>query len=109
MFSVVVPAAAPGILTGVVISLARAAGETAPIIFTAAVSLGKAVHPANLFSHPTPALPWSLYNLCSEHEAADQLRHMQFGMAATLVLIVLVLNLTAIILRAKMSKKLKGV
>ena len=109
VFSVVVPAAAPGILTGVVISLARAAGETAPIIFTAAVSLGKLVKPADLLSHPTPALPWSLYNLCSEHEAADQLRHMQFGMAATLVLIVLSLNLTAIILRARMSRKLKGI
>jgi len=109
VFSVVVPAAAPGILTGVVISLARAAGETAPIIFTAAVSLGRLVRPADLFTHPTPALPWSLYNLCSEHEAADQIRHMQFGMAATLVLIVLTLNLAAIILRARMSKKLKGV
>ena len=108
VFSVVVPAAAPGILTGVVISLARAAGETAPIIFTAAVSLGRLVRPADLLTHPTPALPWSLYNLCSEHEAADQIRHMQFGMAATLVLIVLTLNLAAIILRARMSKKLKG-
>ncbi|MEI8033773.1 MAG: phosphate ABC transporter permease PstA [Chlorobiaceae bacterium] len=106
--TVILPAALPGILTGGVISLGRAAGETAPIIFTAAVSVGSAIGLADVFSSPTPALSWNIYNLASEHEAAAQIRHVQYGMVLALVSIVLLLNLSAIILRARISKKLKG-
>lgn len=108
VLTVILPAALPGILTGIVISMGRAAGETAPIIFTAAVSVGRMIAPSELLSQPTPALSWNLYNLCSEHEAVDQIRHVQFGMAATLVLIVLALNLAALLIRAKVAKRLKG-
>ncbi len=108
IISVILPAALPGILTGSVISMGRAAGETAPIIFTAAVSVGKALKPATAIMQPTPALSWNLYNLCTEHEAVDQIRHVQFGMAATLILVVLLLNAIAIFMRAHISKKLKG-
>ena len=108
ILTVILPAALPGILTGIVISMGRAAGETAPIIFTAAVSVGKLLSPAELLSQPTPALSWNLYNLCTEHEAVDEIRHVQYGMAATLVLIVLVLNLTAILIRARVARRLKG-
>lgn len=111
--SVILPAALPGILTGSVISMGRAAGETAPIIFTAAVSVGQ---PLNIFkakfwevlSQPTPALPWNIYNLATEHEAVDEIRHVQYGMVLTLVLLVLLLNTAAIIMRARISKKLRG-
>ena len=106
--TVILPAALPGILTGIVISMGRAAGETAPIIFTAAVSVGQMVKPSEVLSQPTPALSWNLYNLCTEHEAVEELRHVQFGMAATLVLIVLALNLAAILLRARVARRLKG-
>ncbi len=106
--SVILPAALPGILTGIVISMGRAAGETAPIIFTAAVSVGKATNLLTCFSQPTPALSWNIYNLSTEHEAIDEIRHVQYGMVATLVLIVLLLNLAAIILRARVAKQLKG-
>ncbi|NTU68289.1 MAG: phosphate ABC transporter permease PstA [Chlorobiaceae bacterium] len=106
--TVILPAALPGILTGGVISLGRAAGETAPIIFTAAVSVGSAIGLADVFNSPTPALSWNIYNLASEHEAASEIRHVQYGMVLALVTIVLLLNLTAIILRARISKKLKG-
>jgi phosphate transport system permease protein len=106
--TVILPAALPGILTGGVISLGRAAGETAPIIFTAAVSVGSAIGLADIFSSPTPALSWNIYNLASEHEAANEIRHVQYGMVFALVSIVLLLNLSAIILRARISKKLKG-
>jgi phosphate transport system permease protein len=108
ILTVILPAALPGILTGIVISMGRAAGETAPIIFTAAVSVGKLLSPSELLSQPTPALSWNLYNLCTEHEAVDEIRHVQYGMAATLVLIVLVLNLTAILIRARVARRLKG-
>jgi phosphate transport system permease protein len=108
IMTVILPAALPGILTGGVLSLGRAAGETAPIIFTAAVSVGSAIGFADVFNSPTPALSWNIYNLASEHEAAGELRHVQYGMVLALISIVLLLNLSAIVLRARISKKLKG-
>jgi phosphate transport system permease protein len=106
--TVILPAALPGILTSIIISLGRAAGETAPIIFTAAVSVGKPLAVWQTLSQPTPALPWNIYNLATEHEAVDEIRHVQYGMVVTLVVLVLLLNLTAIILRARITKKLRG-
>lgn len=108
--TVILPAALPGILTGTVISMGRAAGETAPIIFTAAASVAAtlSLNPLKAWNQPTAALSWNIYNLCTEHEAANEIRHVQFGMVATLVAIVLLLNLFAIILRARIAGKLKG-
>ncbi len=108
VLTVTLPAALPGILTGIVISMGRAAGETAPIIFTAAVSVGQLSNPMRMLFKDTPALSWSLYNICTEHEAVDEIRHVQFGMALTLVALVLALNLTAILIRARVARKLKG-
>jgi phosphate transport system permease protein len=106
--TVILPAALPGILTGIVISMGRAAGETAPIIFTAAVSVGPALGLWETLSEGTPALSWNVYNLATEHAKVDELRHVQYGMVLALVLVVLTLNLAAIILRARISRKLKG-
>lgn len=106
--TVILPAALPGILTSIIISLGRAAGETAPIIFTAAVSMGRPIAFWQTLSQPTPALPWNIYNLATEHEAVDEIRHIQYGMVLTLVSLVLLLNLTAIIMRARISKKLRA-
>jgi phosphate transport system permease protein len=108
VMTVILPSALPGILTGIVISMGRAAGETAPIIFTAAVSVGAPLKLWETLSQPTPALPWNIYNLCTEHEAVDEIRHVQYGMVFTLVAIVLLLNLFAILMRARISKKLRG-
>ena len=108
VMTVILPAALPGILTGIVISMGRAAGETAPIIFTAAVSVGRPLALLETFTQATPALPWNIYNISTEHQAVEEIRHVQFGMVLTLVLLVLLLNLAAIILRARISKKLKG-
>jgi phosphate transport system permease protein len=108
VLTVILPAALPGILTGIVISMGRAAGETAPIIFTAAVSVGAPLKIWETLSQPTPALPWNIYNLCTEHEAVDEIRHVQYGMVFTLVALVLLLNLIAILMRARISKKLRG-
>jgi phosphate transport system permease protein len=108
VMTVILPAALPGILTGTVISMGRAAGETAPIIFTAAVSVGRPLLPGQALSQPTPALPWNIYNLCTEHEAVDEIRHVQYGMVFTLVAVVLLLNVFAIVMRARISKKLRG-
>lgn len=108
IMTVILPASLPGILTGIVISMGRAAGETAPIIFTAAVSVGAPLKLWETLNQPTPALPWNIYNLCTEHEAVDEIRHVQYGMVFTLVAIVLLLNLFAILMRARISKKLRG-
>jgi len=106
--TVILPAALPGVLTGIIISMGRAAGETAPIIFTAAVSIGRPLKLWEVFSEPTPALPWNIYNLCSEHQAIEEIRHVQYGMVLVLVALVLLLNVTAILLRARISRKLRG-
>jgi phosphate transport system permease protein len=107
-FTVVLPAALPGVLTSIIISMGRAAGETAPILFTAGVAMGSALSPLQALSRPTVALPYSIYSIVAEHEAIDRVIHVPYGMAATLVAMVLLLNLTAIILRARISKKLRG-
>jgi phosphate transport system permease protein len=106
--TVVLPAALPGVLTGIVISMGRAAGETAPIIFTAAVSVGRPLKVWQTFTQPTPALPWNIYNLATEHAAQDEIVHVQYGMVLTLILVVLLLNIVAVALRARLSKKLRG-
>jgi len=106
--TVILPAALPGILTGIVISMGRAAGETAPIIFTAAASAGGAVAIWDVAKERTPALPWNVYNLATEHAAVEEIRHVQYGMVLTLVLLVLLLNGAAIVMRARISRRLAG-
>ncbi len=106
--TILLPAAAPGILTGIVISMGRAAGETAPIIFTAAVSVGKPLALWQTLTQPSPALSWNIYNLATEHEAVDEVRHVQYGLVLVLVGLVLVLNLMAILLRARIAKRLRA-
>ncbi len=106
--TIILPAALPGILTGIVISMGRAAGETAPIIFTAAVSVGKSVKLWHIFSQPTPALSWNIFNVATEHEAVDEIRHVQFGLVFTLVLLVLLLIFFAIVARARIAKRLRA-
>jgi len=107
-FTVVLPACLPGVLTSIILSMGRAAGETAPIIFTAAVSLGAVPTLRQVFTHPTPALPWSIYNLATEHAAVDEIRHVQYGMVLTLIGVVLLLNAAAVVLRARVTRKLRG-
>jgi phosphate transport system permease protein len=108
VWTIILPAALPGILTGIVISMGRAAGETAPIIFTAAVSVGKPLAIWQTLTQPTPALSWNIYNLATEHEAVDEVRHVQYGLVLVLVSLVLLLNLVAIILRARVSKRMRA-
>lgn len=106
--TVILPAALPSMLTGIIISMGRAAGETAPIIFTAATSTGAALALSEVFTQATPALPWNIYNICSEHEMAERVAHVQYGMVLTLISIVLLLNGVAIWVRARMRSKMKS-
>ena len=87
---IVVPAAAPGILTGIVLAVARAAGETAPLLFTAGVNQ---FYSTNL-SGPMTAIPQVIYNLVINSRTPQS---VQFAWGATLVLVtmILILNLIA--------------
>ena len=108
--TVILPAALPGVITGTVISMGRAAGETAPIIFTAAASVAAtlSLNPLDAWDQPTAALSWNIYNLCTEHEAVNEIRHVQYGMTSVLITVVLLLSLSAIVTRARIARKLRG-
>jgi len=102
---VTLPAALPGILTGAILSLSRVAGETAPVLFTGAVALGPP--PDSLFD-PTRTLSYGSYDIAVGDRLAMMVPHKQYGMVVTLVLLILCLNGIAIVLRARIFRKLKG-
>ncbi len=98
-YSVVLPAALPGILTGVVLALSRAAGETAPILLT-----GVAFYTRYLPTSPFDefmALPYHLYILSTQHHDPDTVRPLAYGTAVVLLLLVFLLNSVAFVLRAR--------
>jgi len=99
------PAALPGILTGLILSLSRVAGETAPILFTGAVALGPV--PGSLFD-PTRTLSYGSYVIAVGDRLAAMVPHNQYGMVVTLVALILLLNGAAIVLRARIHRKLRG-
>jgi len=102
---VTLPAALPGILTGLILSMSRAAGETAPILFTAGIAMGKI--PQSL-AQPTRTLSYGSYDMAVGDKMAALAPHNQFGMVMTLVAVVLILNIVAIVLRGRLSKRLRG-
>jgi len=103
IYKVVLPAALPGILTGAILGISRAAGETAPIMFTAAVFFTPSL-PKSLF-HEIMALPYHIYVLATAGTHIEETRHLQYGTALVLIVLVLGLNLMAIIYRTRLRKK----
>ena len=103
--TVTLPAALPGILTGVILSLSRVAGETAPILFTAGITIGPV--PKSIFQ-TTRTLSYGSWDMAVGDKLSAQVPHNQFGMVVTLVLLILILNALAIILRSRVFKRLKG-
>lgn len=102
---VTLPAALPGILTGVILSLSRVAGETAPILFTAGIAVGPV--PKSVFQ-TTRTLSYGTWDMAVADKLAAQVPHKQYGMVVALVLLILCLNAAAIILRWRVFKRLKG-
>jgi phosphate transport system permease protein len=99
----VLPFAMPGMLTGSILGVGRAAGETAPILLTvAAFFLPRLPH--SIFDQ-VMALPYHLYILATQLPDVDKARPMQYGTALVLLLLVLGMNLAAIILRSRFRKK----
>jgi phosphate transport system permease protein len=93
----IVTTALPDILTGVVLTLSRAAGETAPILFTG-VAFYITGLPGSL-NQEFMALPYHLYMLSTQHQSIEQVRPLAYGTAAVLILLVFILNLTAFYVR----------
>jgi phosphate transport system permease protein len=101
----VLPYSLPGMLTGSILAIGRAAGETAPIMFTAAAFYLPRL-PRSPFDR-VMALPYHLYVLATQHPEATKVRPLQYGTALTLLLLVLGLSLVAILLRTHFRKKLQ--
>lgn len=98
---VVLPNALPGILTGLILALGRAAGETAPILFTAAFFSLSDPYP-NKLTDPIMALPYQIYVMATEipNLPAEQ----KWAAALVLVVVTLGLNLGAVLLRARLRR-----
>ena len=97
----VLPNALPGILTGTILALSRAAGETAPILFTvAAFYLPRLPH--SIFDQ-CMALPYHLYVISTQ--VPNVKPSIQYGTALVLILLVLSMNIVAIVIRARFRKR----
>jgi phosphate transport system permease protein len=92
---IVIPQSLPGIMTGVILGLERAAGETATILFTAAVFFLPRLPASPL--EPTMALPYHLYVISTQVPGMPE--EIQYGTALVLLFLVLGLNLLASIIR----------
>jgi phosphate transport system permease protein len=98
----VLPYAIPGMLTGTILGLARAAGETAPILFTGAAFYIPFL-PKSLFSQ-FMALPYHLYIMSTQHHDIEGVRPIAYGTALVLIALVFSMNLAAVILRYRLRK-----
>ena len=102
---VILPMAMPNIFTGLILSVGRVSGETAPILFTvAAYFLPKL--PSSVFDQ-VMALPYHLYVLATSGANIEQTRPIAYGTALVLIAIVLIMNLLASLIRRRLNKKLK--
>ncbi|MEW6186798.1 MAG: phosphate ABC transporter permease PstA [Thermodesulfobacteriota bacterium] len=99
----VLPYAVPGMLTGAILGLARAAGETAPILFTGAAFFIPFL-PKSLFDQ-FMALPYHLYILATQHQDIARVRPIAYGTALVLIALILCLNGVAVAIRYRYRKK----
>lgn len=102
---VILPMAFPNIITGLILSVGRVSGETAPILFTVAAYFLPRL-PSSIFDQ-VMALPYHLYVLATSGTDVEASRPMAYGTALVLILIVLIINLLANGMRAFFSKKLR--
>lgn len=107
---VVLPTVMPSILTGLILAMARAAGEVAPLMITGVVKLAPAlpidsfwpfIHLERKFMH----LGFHIYDVGFQSPNVDAARPMVYTTALLLLLVVLLLNLTAVLIRNRLRKK----
>jgi phosphate transport system permease protein len=103
IYRVVLPAALPGVLTGAILGISRAAGETAPIMFTAAVFFSPDL-PSSLFDE-IMALPYHIYVLATAGTEIETTRPLQYGTGLVLIILVLGMNLIAILYRSRLRRR----
>ncbi len=113
LLRVVLPSAAPGILTGLILAMARGAGEVAPLMITGVVKLAPDlpvdgyfpyVHLERKFMH----LGFHIYDVGFQSPNVEAAKPMVYATAILLLLIVLLLNLTAIIVRSRLRRKFQS-
>ena len=113
LLRVVVPAAAPGMLTGLILAMARAAGEVAPLMIVGMVKLAPTlpidqhapfVHLERKFMH----LGFHIYDVGFQSPNVEAAAPLVFATTALLITIVVSLNLTAIVLRNRLRQRLAG-
>lgn len=97
--NVVLPQATPGITTGAILGLSRAAGETAPILFTG-VAFSLPELPDSMMD-PFMALPYHLYILATQHHAISEVRPLAYCTGLVLITLIVLLNLIAFGIRYK--------
>ncbi|MCU0749187.1 MAG: phosphate ABC transporter permease PstA [Akkermansiaceae bacterium] len=107
---VVLPASLPGILTGVILAMARGAGEVAPLMLVGVVKLAPTlaiddiapfIHPERKFMH----LGFHIYDLGFQSPDAEAAKPIVYATALLLIVVVVSLNLTAIIIRNRLKKR----
>ena len=103
IYRIVLPNALPGILTGSILGIGRAAGETAPILFTA-VTFYSARLPTSIFSE-VQALPYHIYALMTEGTHPETQVPIAYGTALVLLFLVLGIDLLAIVIRKRARKR----
>ncbi len=103
IYRVVLPPAIPGMLTGTILSIGRAAGETAPIMFTAVV-FSQRYLPSSL-ADPVMALPYHLFILATNVPGSST---NKYGTALVLLMLVIGIYMVAIVMRTHFQKKLRG-
>jgi phosphate transport system permease protein len=110
---VVLPNAMPGILTGMILAVARGAGEVAPLMLTGAVKLAPQMpfdgtapffHLDRKFMH----LGFHIYDLGFQSPNVEAAKPMVYATTLLLIVLVVVLNVTAIVMRARLRKRLEG-
>jgi len=111
IWRVVLPAVMPSILTGLILAMARAAGEVAPLMITGVVKLAPSlpvdglwpfIHLERKFMH----LGFHIYDVGFQSPNVDAARPMVFATTLLLILMVIILNMAAIFLRNRLRKQL---
>ncbi len=108
----VLPYALPGILTSSILGVARVAGETAPIMFTAAYVVRDELpwqvsKWTEFFFQPVMALPYHIYVVSSKIPQNEYTERVQYGTAFVFLFVVMVIALGSVLLRIRLRRKLK--
>lgn len=109
----VLPFAMPGILTSSILGIARAAGETAPIMFTAALAFKDKLPwegekgAMGIFTESVQALPYHIYTIAARIPQSEYSERAQYGSVFVFLVLVLAFALSSVLLRRKLRAKYK--